>query len=307
MVDVGVGADDQPHVGDREPGLGQGQLEPLQPSLAADPGVEEDEALAGGDREGVAVRHPGPGKRAGAAARRPAGSGRCGASRAPLGIGGCSQTPGKAWLMLPRCPPASRCGLSRSPPIPGARATRSKSSPSASRRSWRERGHRVLIAAPSESRAEVRSSRAAISRARERPDSLFAEGEPRVLAVGGGVPLPRGPRPRPAPVPVDAGRALEALLGAVPLDIVHVHDPFGPSVSATALRHSFSLNVGTFHAAQERLFSTHIASAPGGDLLRPPRRAHRHLGGHRGAARALLPRQLRAGPPRCRLAPSQRR
>ena len=122
-----------------------------------------------------------------------------------------------------------------------------------------ERGHRVLIAAPSESRAEVRSSRAAISRARERPDSLFAEAEPRMLAVGGGVPLPRGPRPRPAPVPVDAGRALEALLGAVPLDIVHVHDPFGPSVSATALRHSFSLNVGTFHAAQERLFSTHIA------------------------------------------------
>ncbi len=117
----------------------------------------------------------------------------------------------------------------------------------------------MLVAAPSESRSEVRSSRAAISRARERPDSLFEEGEPRVLSVGGGVPLPRGPRPRVAPVPVDAGRALEALLGAVPLDIVHVHDPFGPSVSATALRHSFSLNVGTFHAAQERLFSTHIA------------------------------------------------
>ncbi len=121
------------------------------------------------------------------------------------------------------------------------------------------RGHRVLIAAPSESRSAVRSSRAAIARARERPESLFAAGEPRVLAVGGGVPLPRGPRPRPAPVPVDVGRALEALLGAVPVDIVHVHEPFGPSVSSTALRHSYSLNVGTFHEAQERLFSTHIA------------------------------------------------
>ncbi len=42
-------------------------------------------------------------------------------------------------------------------------------------------------------------------------------------------------------------------------DIVHVHEPFGPSVSATALRHSFSLNVGTFHEPQERLLSTHIA------------------------------------------------
>jgi predicted metal-dependent phosphoesterase TrpH/glycosyltransferase involved in cell wall biosynthesis len=121
------------------------------------------------------------------------------------------------------------------------------------------RGHRVLVAAPSESRAEARASRAAIDRARERPDSLFAEGEPRVLAVGGGVPLPRGPRPRPAPVPVDAGRALEALLRAVPFDIVHVHEPFGPSVSAGALRHSFSLNVATFHDPQERLLSTHIA------------------------------------------------
>ena len=121
------------------------------------------------------------------------------------------------------------------------------------------RGHRVLIAALSESRAQVRSSRAAIAGARERPDSLFAAGEPRMLAVGGGVPLPRGPRPRPAPVPVDAGRALEALFGSVPLDIVHVHEPFGPSVSSTALRHSFSLNVGTFHEPQERLFSTHIA------------------------------------------------
>ena len=121
------------------------------------------------------------------------------------------------------------------------------------------RGHRVLIAAPSESRAQGSSSRAAIARARDRPDSLFAASEPQVLAVGGGVPLPRGPRPRPAPVPVDVGRALEALLGAVPLDVVHVHEPFGPSVSSTALRHSFSLNVGTFHEPQERLFSTHIA------------------------------------------------
>ncbi|MGZ8665993.1 MAG: glycosyltransferase, partial [Solirubrobacterales bacterium] len=48
-------------------------------------------------------------------------------------------------------------------------------------------------------------------------------------------------------------------LGAVPFDIVHVHEPFGPSLSAGALRHSLSLNVGTFHDPQERLLSTHIA------------------------------------------------
>jgi predicted metal-dependent phosphoesterase TrpH/glycosyltransferase involved in cell wall biosynthesis len=123
-----------------------------------------------------------------------------------------------------------------------------------------QKGHRVLIAAPSESRKQVRESRAAIKAARGRPASLFGSaGEPRVLAVGSGVPLPRGPRPRSAPVPVDASRSLEALLGGIPFDIVHVHDPFAPSVSSTALRHSFSLNVATFHEPAERLLSTQVA------------------------------------------------
>ena len=43
------------------------------------------------------------------------------------------------------------------------------------------------------------------------------------------------------------------------VDIVHVHDPFAPSVSSAALRHSFSLNVATFHAPQERVLSTQVA------------------------------------------------
>jgi predicted metal-dependent phosphoesterase TrpH/glycosyltransferase involved in cell wall biosynthesis len=122
------------------------------------------------------------------------------------------------------------------------------------------RGHRIVIAAPSESRKAVRESRAAIRAARGRPASVFArDGRSRVLAVGSAVPLPRGPRPRSAPVPVDAGRSLEALLGGVPFDVVHVHDPFAPSVSSTALRHSFSLNVATFHEPAERLLSTQVA------------------------------------------------
>jgi predicted metal-dependent phosphoesterase TrpH len=43
------------------------------------------------------------------------------------------------------------------------------------------------------------------------------------------------------------------------LDVVHVHEPFAPSVSSAALRHSFSLNVATFHAPQERVLSTQVA------------------------------------------------
>jgi predicted metal-dependent phosphoesterase TrpH len=38
-----------------------------------------------------------------------------------------------------------------------------------------------------------------------------------------------------------------------------VHEPFAPRVSSTALRNSYSLNVATFHAPQERVLSTQVA------------------------------------------------
>jgi predicted metal-dependent phosphoesterase TrpH len=58
---------------------------------------------------------------------------------------------------------------------------------------------------------------------------------------------------------VAAGDRTKRLLKATPPDIVHVHEPFAPSVSSAALRHSFSLNVATFHAPQERVLSTQVA------------------------------------------------
>src|SRR3954454_25045852 len=132
-----------------------------------------------------------------------------------------------------------------------------------------DRGHRVVVAAPSASRAAVRESRRAIDAARRRPSTLFGrswKGEraggrdgPPVLAVGSGLSMPRGPGPRAAPVPIDLSRPLEDLLGGVDLDVVHVHDPFAPSAGAVALRHSRSLNVGTFHEPTERILSTQVA------------------------------------------------
>jgi predicted metal-dependent phosphoesterase TrpH len=56
-----------------------------------------------------------------------------------------------------------------------------------------------------------------------------------------------------------AGERVKRLLASQPFDIVHVHEPFAPSVSSAALRHSFSLNVATFHAPQERVLSTQVA------------------------------------------------
>ncbi len=120
-------------------------------------------------------------------------------------------------------------------------------------------GHRVLVAAPAATRKAAREARAAIAGARQRPGSLFGGSGPRVLEVGGRVALPKGPSPRPAPIALDASRDLETLLGSVALDIVHVHEPFAPSLSSTALRHSNSLNVGSFHEPSERTLSTQVA------------------------------------------------
>jgi predicted metal-dependent phosphoesterase TrpH/glycosyltransferase involved in cell wall biosynthesis len=130
------------------------------------------------------------------------------------------------------------------------------------------RGHQLLIAAPSTSRARVREARRAIRNGAGDPERLFAgdgvprvggDGGPPVLAVGQGLALPRGPRPRAAAVPLDVSRPLEQLLRATPLDVVHVHDPFAPSTASTALRHSRSLNVASFHEPTERVLSTQVA------------------------------------------------
>jgi glycosyltransferase involved in cell wall biosynthesis len=118
------------------------------------------------------------------------------------------------------------------------------------------RGHRVLIIAPSESGVLVRDSRRAV---RNDPGSLLerADGEPLVLGVGEVLPL-SPTRRRAASLPVDVARTIEDALGNLQLDVVHVHEPFAPSASSSALRHSRGLNVGSFHAPTERILSTQL-------------------------------------------------
>jgi predicted metal-dependent phosphoesterase TrpH len=58
---------------------------------------------------------------------------------------------------------------------------------------------------------------------------------------------------------VFAGDPVKRLLAGNSLDVVHVHEPFAPSVSSAALRHSHSLNVASFHRPQERVLSTQVA------------------------------------------------
>ena len=79
------------------------------------------------------------------------------------------------------------------------------------------------------------------------------------MVLGVGEVLPFSPtRRRAASLPVDVARTIEEALTALPLDVVHVHEPFAPSASSVALRHSRALNVGSFHAPTERVLSTQL-------------------------------------------------
>ncbi|MCW3069754.1 MAG: hypothetical protein JWL67_2379, partial [Solirubrobacterales bacterium] len=124
------------------------------------------------------------------------------------------------------------------------------------------RGHRVLVLAPSRSQERVRDSRKALRAARANPQSLLEGtdgGTPRVIAVGEVIDVASATRRRPSALPIDVARTVEELLSSVELDFVHVHEPFAPSTSNAALRHSRALNVGSFHASTERLLSTLLA------------------------------------------------
>jgi predicted metal-dependent phosphoesterase TrpH/glycosyltransferase involved in cell wall biosynthesis len=119
-----------------------------------------------------------------------------------------------------------------------------------------QRGHRVLIIGPSESAVLVRDTRRTL---RAAPESLLERADSQPVVLGVGEVLPFSPtRRRAASLPVDVARTIEEALTALPLDIVHVHEPFAPSASSAALRHSRALNVGSFHAPTERILSTQL-------------------------------------------------
>ncbi|HEY1277051.1 MAG TPA: glycosyltransferase [Thermoleophilaceae bacterium] len=119
------------------------------------------------------------------------------------------------------------------------------------------RGHRVAVVAPSDSRELVHAGRARIRELSSNPDAVFDDpGCTSMLAVGQSLPFRRGGS---VSLPLDVNRTLEELLERAEFDFVHVHEPFAPSASSAALRHSRALNVGTFHATTERFVSTQVA------------------------------------------------
>ncbi|MGH2834140.1 MAG: glycosyltransferase, partial [Solirubrobacteraceae bacterium] len=121
-------------------------------------------------------------------------------------------------------------------------------------------GHRVLILAPSRSPQQVRESRALLRAAKDDPQGLLEDSgqSPRLLAVGEVLDV-HGTGRRAGALPIDVARTIEQLLGSLELDFVHVHEPFAPSAASAALRHSRSLNIGSFHSPTEHLLSTQVA------------------------------------------------
>jgi len=140
-------------------------------------------------------------------------------------------------------------------------------------------GHRVVVLTASRDHPRVAETRRRLKA--DAPALLpDAGGDPVVLAVGEALPAIPGVDRAPA-LAVDAARTVDDALSSIPFDLVHVHEPFGPSVCSAALRHSRALNVGTFHLPAERFIAGMGAGASGGsgggsDLLR--KRSGRLLG-----------------------------
>ena len=118
------------------------------------------------------------------------------------------------------------------------------------------RGHRVLIIAPSQSGALVRDSRKPSEATPGRCSS--APTESRWCSASARSCRSRRRRGGPPRCRSTSRGRSRRRSQALPLDLVHVHEPFAPSASSVALRHSRGLNVGSFHAPTERILSTQL-------------------------------------------------
>lgn len=119
-------------------------------------------------------------------------------------------------------------------------------------------GHRVTIIAPSDAKAQVKESRERVRAVLlgER-ETVFAPDEPypRYFFAGGSYPVRYNRSISVIAAPVDLISNIDVFLESEDLDILHLHEPFVPSLGWTALRHANCPLVATFHANSERFLS----------------------------------------------------
>jgi phosphatidylinositol alpha-mannosyltransferase len=95
---------------------------------------------------------------------------------------------------------------------------------------FRARGHEVHVIAPSSADAET------------------LEGMPNVHRVGRVVPIWANGSVARITLPMRGYLQVKRLLAAEEFDLIHLHEPLMPALPPTVLRHSQTINVGTFHA-----------------------------------------------------------
>lgn len=118
-------------------------------------------------------------------------------------------------------------------------------------------GHRVTIIAPSDDRADVKAARERVRAVLlgER-ESIFAADEsyPRYFFAGGTFSVRHNRSVSYISPPVDLLSNVDVVLENEEFDVLHIHEPFVPSLGWTAMNHAESPIVATFHANSERFF-----------------------------------------------------
>lgn len=129
-------------------------------------------------------------------------------------------------------------------------------------------GHDVSIIAPagqgSSTRASRKQARASRREAAVKPDAksysvtslkTSAGGTIRLLKISGTVRFPYSENLANLALPIEVTQQLDNLLAGERFDILHIHEPFPPSLSFTALRMAQCPVVATFHTGGERFLS----------------------------------------------------
>ncbi|MHB1361548.1 MAG: glycosyltransferase [Thermoleophilia bacterium] len=136
-----------------------------------------------------------------------------------------------------------------------------------------QNGHEVSVIAPSEERTELRAARkqaraarrtargtrklAPVSRVADSGDPGIAGATPpyKLIRITGTFRVPYSDSLANLALPLEVTEQLNDLLESEKFDLLHVHEPFPPGLSFTALRLAQSPTVATFHTAGERFLS----------------------------------------------------
>jgi len=123
----------------------------------------------------------------------------------------------------------------------GQRAARRRAKATRRGKSW-ETASAPASTEPEDARADFSSSRS-------------TEGGVHILKISGTFHFPYSEHLANLALPMDVTERLNALLGQESFDVLHVHEPYPPSLSFTALRLSHCPVVATFHTGGERFLS----------------------------------------------------